>query len=176
MLEQRREQSEEGNREDREGLHVDNLHLRSKPRPNDSQLPRRIASADPQCFLAYNQFTDANRNKTQVAGGTFCDNVVANGWLGAGWYRFTGAAGTQMSESSIPTNMCATHAPVTAERTDLIRPDDRIRSGQLHRAAPLGYCAGGAPPPPPPNLSMQALSRSGRSFLYSAGAVFIALA
>jgi cysteine-rich repeat protein len=74
----------------------------------DSQC---IASADPQCFLAYNTFSDANRNKTQVAGGRFCDNVNANGWLGAGWYRFTGAAGTRMSETVIATQMCATHAP-----------------------------------------------------------------
>jgi cysteine-rich repeat protein len=69
-----------------------------------------IASADPQCFLAYNEFTGANRNKLQVGGGPFCDQQIGNGWLGAGWYRFTGAAGTQMSETVIPSNMCATHA------------------------------------------------------------------
>jgi cysteine-rich repeat protein len=78
---------------------------------NDGCDSQCIASADPQCFLAYNQFSSADRNKNQIGGSVFCDTAIGNGWLGAGWYRFTGAAGTQMSETSIPTNQCGTHAP-----------------------------------------------------------------
>ena len=73
----------------------------------DSQC---VALADPQCFLPYNQFTMANRNRNQVGGGRFCDQSLGNEWQGPGWYRFTGASGTQLADSVVPSNQCATHA------------------------------------------------------------------
>jgi cysteine-rich repeat protein len=69
-----------------------------------------IASADPQCFLPYTEFTDPNRNVNLQNGPVYCDQQNGNGWVGPGWYRFTGQAGTQMPESAPATYRCATHA------------------------------------------------------------------
>jgi cysteine-rich repeat protein len=70
-----------------------------------------IASANPQCFAPYNTLSAADRNISSMSVNRFCDNVNANGWLGPGWYRFSGAAGTHLSEAPPPIQRCSTHAP-----------------------------------------------------------------
>jgi cysteine-rich repeat protein len=85
--------------------------------PNDGCSPQCVAEADPQCFQPYNEFDDATRlNSFNDFGATlYCDNdngggVLPPDWAGPGWYRFTGAAGTQMATAAPGDYACATHA------------------------------------------------------------------
>jgi len=51
-------------------------------------------------------FNDGNGNVE------FCDlGAHAYGWAGAGWYRYTAGAGTQMPEAAPPIYSCGTDAP-----------------------------------------------------------------
>jgi cysteine-rich repeat protein len=78
---------------------------------NDGCDSQCIASNHPQCFEPYTTFDAADRNKNAV-GGPFCDRQDAaepQGWSGPGWYRFSGAAGTQMSEMVISSQVCGSY-------------------------------------------------------------------
>lgn len=60
----------------------------------------------PEC-KGYKVLDSADRKNTYGAGNAACDNdMPAEG----AWYRFTGAAGSKMPESSPNENMCGTHA------------------------------------------------------------------
>lgn len=74
-------------------------------------------SIDPQCNLPYNSFDRADRSYTYNDGDngieytdTTGDSLVGPDWLGAGWYRFTGAAGQFMPEFPLSTYACGTDA------------------------------------------------------------------
>ncbi|MCC6528501.1 MAG: hypothetical protein IT373_37995 [Polyangiaceae bacterium] len=68
---------------------------------------------DPQCQAAVFLFTGSDRNMNAASAGNWCDQGAgaAPEWQGAGWYRFTGAAGTQMPEGPPPEFACSTDAP-----------------------------------------------------------------
>jgi len=67
----------------------------------------------PQCFAPYTELTLADRNQAFGSASRFCDQVsfLDGEWTNTGWYRFVGAAGTQMPEAPPPINSCGTHAP-----------------------------------------------------------------
>jgi cysteine-rich repeat protein len=70
------------------------------------------SEVDAQCGMPYNTFTQGGRLHTNPNGPIYCDNSNSSPeWKGAGWYRFTGAAGVKMPESAPPTYRCSTHAP-----------------------------------------------------------------
>jgi len=72
-----------------------------------------LMEADPQCGLPYENLTLVSRNVGQGAATRYCDETtfLDGEWNGAGWHRFTGAAGTQMPEAVPAINTCGTHAP-----------------------------------------------------------------
>jgi cysteine-rich repeat protein len=74
----------------------------------DSQC---IAGNHPQCLEPYKTLSTADRN-TLSPGGSYCDRQDGGNvgdWSGPGWYRFTGAAGTQIPESSPGVEKCGTY-------------------------------------------------------------------
>jgi cysteine-rich repeat protein len=80
---------------------------------NDGCDSQCIASNHPQCFEPYTTFVEADRNES-AGSGSFCDRQDAanpQGWSGPGWYRFSGAAGTQMSENAIGPESCSSYGP-----------------------------------------------------------------
>ena len=63
----------------------------------------------PYCKIeceGYKVLDSADRKNTYGMGNAACDNYIEEAW-----YRFTGAAGSKMPESSPNKNMCGTHAP-----------------------------------------------------------------
>lgn len=68
-----------------------------------------------QCHESYIELSLANRNINNSGGSVTCDQGSRSDHQFQGssqkWYRFTGAAGTQMPESAPPTNVAGTHAP-----------------------------------------------------------------
>ena len=63
----------------------------------------------PYCKIeceGYKVLDSADRKNTYGMGNAACDNNMEEAW-----YRFTGAAGSKMPESSPNKNMCGTHAP-----------------------------------------------------------------
>ncbi len=75
-------------------------------------------ATDPQCQQPYTTLDSADRNVSfndGVGGIDVCDRVSSGlagpQWNDSGWYRFEGAAGTQMPETAPSTYSCGTHAP-----------------------------------------------------------------
>ncbi len=64
---------------------------------------------DPVCNEPYNVLDAASRNKNTFGEPYVCDSDPVDDWVGAGWYRFQGAAGTQMATSTVPPNSCGTN-------------------------------------------------------------------
>ena len=55
-----------------------------------------------QC-TSYTSNSDSTRNIATGTAGSLCDNTLT-----AGWYRFTGAAGTRLATSSVSLDTCTT--------------------------------------------------------------------
>ncbi|MFO0634636.1 MAG: hypothetical protein U0168_17470 [Nannocystaceae bacterium] len=71
-----------------------------------------------QCGMPYTTFSGADRNYTFNDGNggveytdTTGSGIVSPDWAGAGWYRFTDAAGTVIPEFTPPEYACGTDAP-----------------------------------------------------------------
>ncbi|MFT4621735.1 MAG: hypothetical protein ACI8PZ_000387 [Myxococcota bacterium] len=64
------------------------------------------SAPNPECS-AYSTLTESWRHVSQI-GAVYCDRDVL---ALEGWFRYDGAAGTQMPESSPGENYCSTHAP-----------------------------------------------------------------
>ncbi|XP_068718113.1 high choriolytic enzyme 2-like [Montipora capricornis] len=62
-------------------------------------------TVNPVCSTNYATLSEANRER-DYGGSNNCDKPLRRRW-----YRFTGAAGTQMANSSVPRLSCGTHAP-----------------------------------------------------------------
>jgi cysteine-rich repeat protein len=83
---------------------------------NDGCSAQCVAEVDPQCFQPYNEFDSESRINSFNDGGqtVYCDYTGGGydppDWVGPGWYRFTGAAGTQMATAAPGDYSCATHA------------------------------------------------------------------
>ncbi|KAL9960980.1 hypothetical protein ACROYT_G029852 [Oculina patagonica] len=60
----------------------------------------------PQECQKYQTLSNGDRKNTYSAGLFTCDSS-----LGPAWFRFEGAAGTEMATSCVPINRCGTHAP-----------------------------------------------------------------
>jgi cysteine-rich repeat protein len=87
--------------------------------------PAVAEALSPQCSQPYTELSEADRSKTFNDGDgnvEICDSttgVIAScpgggcstDWAGAGWYRFTGAAGTKMPESPPTEFSCGTDSP-----------------------------------------------------------------
>ena len=75
-----------------------------------------VVNYPPQC-RDYKVLNEASRHYTQPSGDEKCDKTgdidMSPQWSGAGWYRFTGAAGTKMATKKEVTkkNICGTSAP-----------------------------------------------------------------
>jgi cysteine-rich repeat protein len=79
---------------------------------NDGCDSQCVAHNHPQCTMPYTTFDKGDRNKNTGVG-SFCDRQDAlnpEGWSGPGWYRFTGPAGTQMSETAVGVEHCSTYS------------------------------------------------------------------
>nr|XP_058970704.1 oncoprotein-induced transcript 3 protein-like [Pocillopora verrucosa] len=76
--------------------------LKKEPPTNPPTNPPPLA---PECE-GYKVLDSADRKNTYGMGNAACDNNMEEAW-----YRFTGAAGSKMPESSPNKNMCGTHAP-----------------------------------------------------------------
>jgi cysteine-rich repeat protein len=78
---------------------------------NDGCDSQCIASNHPQCFEPYTTLSEAERNASAPAG-PYCDRQDAanpQDWAGPGWYRFSGAAGTRMSETALGIESCGSY-------------------------------------------------------------------
>lgn len=81
--------------------------------PGDGCSATCTGELHPQCSQPYAMLDTADRNVTFNDGGTtvYCDNDPSSpGWVGPGWYRFVGAAGTRMPTSAPAPYSCGTHA------------------------------------------------------------------
>jgi hypothetical protein len=65
------------------------------------------ANGLPSQCSCYTPITDGTRN-ANYAGGSACDNTGS--FASAAWYGFSGAAGTMLASSVVPSNQCNTQA------------------------------------------------------------------
>jgi len=92
--------------------HIPNYHYSEITQEGNTP----VVNYPPQC-RDYKVLNEASRHYTQPSGDEKCDKTgdidMSPQWSGAGWYRFTGAAGTKMATKKEVTkkNICGTSAP-----------------------------------------------------------------
>ncbi|XP_032220081.2 uncharacterized protein LOC5519385 isoform X2 [Nematostella vectensis] len=67
--------------------------------------PLTSPTAAPECY-SYRSLNSADRAMSHISSQYTCDNNMR-----PGWYRFSGAAGTNMPRTCIPDHRCGAHAP-----------------------------------------------------------------
>ena len=87
-----------------------------------------------QCFN-YQELNSPTRNSTYSSQSpAHCDKSnydhIHSDWKGAGWYRITGEAGTQLADTQVPSRkFCGTHATGS-----LIGGHPSVQQGEVNRA------------------------------------------